>query len=1442
MKAYLIQIDARDSAGDPMTMCFASHDDAGLCHHSGETWWPAIARLPSLSYDFFDGGFRGDISNPSGSFSVSMQAFPDMASAIWSDAAFTLYWMDFDDSVIANLATLFVGRVRSQPRFSGGRADIDFESDDRWLDEPLLDTYAGTGGVEGPDGLEGAVKPLLLGSPRFAPGVLIDAVDNIYQLSAYGAIQGVEAVYDRLSSLGASTGDHASLAALLAATIANGSWATCLALGLVRLGAPPDGQVCFHVSGDNVGGWSRLPGALISRIATIAGGVVSAASLTAISVSRPYNLSVALTDQITARELIQSIAASIKAVAGVDWSGNLFVVPLAITSAVKALNSDGSALPAIAEVSQLPVDPPFWRLATEAEKTWVIHGDADIAYQYNFRGAYATARVYRLDDVVSIDDGSTWRFVGAVPLAGSMPSDANANWERRSAATVVDFTNVTGTESLLADIAEALALAAARGKIWTGATFPSLAESNIGDTWIAPDGVFYDRVAPVGILLDTKAIVLGGFRPVFAWTRSVNQPLEATIATANDASATANAAADRIEAYDNDDILDISEKRSLVVEDAQLEGAYQQIILSAAAVGVSSTALTTARTSYRSFRDAISPAWNDTTQDSPVTRNSLDTVVNGFADAIEVLRKSIEAAIKGLADAAQSAAATAQATADAAEAGAAQANTILANIANDDLLTPDEKPEVILKRDVIVNEQAGIEASADDYGITTEKTAYTDAVTALTDYLATLTSPVLWSSLAGNTTIVGTTFRTKFADVYAARQVLLNKIAAVAAVRIENIGDDGILSRNEKLQLVREVAAILANHAALDAKATALGTAGTEQTAAQASIDALDAYLATLSPAWNDSSQDTAIVRATFDGKFSDVADDVAALQAAIQGIPGADGSPGAPGLNSAAVFLYRRSATTPDLPSTTSTYTFATGVLTGFDNSWSTTVPAGTDPLYITTASASGTGATDTIAAGEWASPTILARDGLIGEDGPPGDNGIDGLNNAVVFIYQRKSTEPSLPSATATYAFATGAITGLDNGWQATVPAGTDPLYVSTATASAAGTTDTIASGEWAAVTVMAQDGDKGNYIDILFYPPGPEPATPFGTSPSGWTNQPEEGGFYSRAERRASDGAIVTTWSVPVKLGAFRNRGAWNGTDTYYPDDTVQYSGGTYASSTVHSNSAPSGTDQDNANWFVIAAPGAAGTPATPPSAFSDTIDLTTQTGPVNLRTLADAAGYTGMSDATITFNVPTGVTITGGTSGTGGLNGITTGTWPSGYTIALDLSVTGNVYGGGGKGGNGESGDNGGTNGLNGGDAIYALEDIDIIVNSGGQVKGGGGGGGGGKGTTTTPGGEPIFFGGGGGGGGAPNGAGGIAGYSDVAPAASDGSAGTTGGGGAGGALGNATYSSAGGNGGGFATAGTNVTSGTNGGSAGYAIRKNGKTVNVTNNGTITGTEG
>jgi hypothetical protein len=554
----------------------------------------------------------------------------------------------------------------------------------------------------------------------------------------------------------------------------------------------------------------------------------------------------------------------------------------------------------------------------------------------------------------------------------------------------------------------------------------------------------------------------------------------------------------------------------------------------------------------------------------------------------------------------------------------------------------------------------------------------------------------------------------------------------------------------------------------------------------------------------------------------------------------GTDGTNGTNGLNVATVFLYKRAASTPAVPTTTSTFTFSTGVLTGHDNGWTQTVPAGSNPLYVITATAASSGTTDTIPTGEWASPTILAQDGA---------TGASGLNVATVYLYQRATTSPAVPTTTSTYTFATGALTGHDNGWTQTIPIGSDPLYIIFATAASVGTTDTLATGEWTTPVVLAY---PGNFIDLKFIRSASEPTTPTGDTPSGWYDSIPSGtdAIWMISGTKKASGTLIGTWSTPERLTSTTFRGAYDTGTTYYQFDTVTYNGGTYiASANNFSAQAPSGTDQANAYWDVTAAPGGEGAPGDPPSSFSATINLTSGAA-VNLRTVANTAGYTGTSDATITFKVPNAVVCRGLAGKPGGF-GIDTGTWPTGsYTIALTLIVEsgGIVDGGGGNGGTGGNGGPGGTGGT-GGDAIYVRVPMTggITINSGGTVRRGGGGGGGGGGQTrflrdseTGEYQEDASVAGGTGGGGFPNGSPG----------------GTTSGGGTGGsgtALGTG-MSGAGGNGGGASTTATggSAATGTNTfgihwgnytgggiGAPGFAVRKNGNTVTVTNNGTMNG---
>ena len=107
----------------------------------------------------------------------------------------------------------------------------------------------------------------------------------------------------------------------------------------------------------------------------------------------------------------------------------------------------------------------------------------------------------------------------------------------------------------------------------------------------------------------------------------------------------------------------------------------------------------------------------------------------------------------------------------------------------------------------------------------------------------------------------------------------------------------------------------------------------------------------------------------------------------------------------------------------------------------------------------------------GERGREGLPGRDGVDGSpgrdgtDGTDGTNGTDGYNNIIVMLYKRSATAPTIDFQTdVTYTFSTKTLSNIPSGWSRTPPAtGTDPLYVTAATAMSRTDTDTISYNEW-------------------------------------------------------------------------------------------------------------------------------------------------------------------------------------------------------------------------------------------------------------------------------------------------------------------------------------------------------------------------------------------
>lgn len=734
---------------------------------NGVKWWPGILRKPVLAMKLFDGDFSSPVSSGQAALDLSVDALEKMnANArrfIWAGATITIWAGSSGDAW--PWVKVFSGRAdafKAQGNQLSLTAEVDAEP---FAAQVLSLTYAGTGGAEGDADIKGKPKPWAFGAPRNVEPVLIDSVNSVFQVSAYGAIKAVETLYERGAAFSASFGDYSTYANLVAANIPAGRWATCLNSGLIRLGAPPYGVITADIQGDYQGStWRRLPGAIIQRICSQLGISSSRLNLTSLNALDSFaaslpgggNISLYLTSQADVMDLARQIALGFNAQAGVSWIGNLFISRVEVGSPVATLDAQQHRLPRVVESVETDVSPPYSKIQMGGERSWRVHNFDEIAFQAELidRGEYSASTVYREGNIVSLTDGSRWVFVGVTPVANSLPSDANANWSRMTSAV-----QQAAIDALSVLVADAQATADAKRTVFYQASAPTAAESEENDLWInsADGNRLYRRVAGAGTIEIGGAEVTIGGQPIeLPWTLADDQRIGQAILDAAGAQATA---------------------------DGKVESFTMFSATEPEPVGTGIGDLL-----CRLYLNPIQiDRWDGDSWEPVATYGATAAQAAGIISAIDA------------ADAAQT-------TANTAQANASTALTELANIASDSLLTPDEKPRVIQDRDVITAEQAGIDAQANTYGITTEKTAYDSAVSALTSYLATLTSPVLWSNLTGNTTIVGTTFSQKFKDVYDARQILLNKIANEAGKRadwslISNIPYEQVISNRDDVAL-----------------------------------------------------------------------------------------------------------------------------------------------------------------------------------------------------------------------------------------------------------------------------------------------------------------------------------------------------------------------------------------------------------------------------------------------------------------------------------------------------------------------------------------------------------------------------------------------------------------------------------------------------------------
>lgn len=267
--------------------------------------------------------------------------------------------------------------------------------------------------------------------------------------------------------------------------------------------------------------------------------------------------------------------------------------------------------------------------------------------------------------------------------------------------------------------------------------------------------------------------------------------------TADTAKTSAQTANNTLKDIADDNKITPTEKQSTKLEWDKIVGEKPKIVSEAGKFGVS---LTSYNSAYSTLETYITPILSSLTSTSSITGttfrsnfanyyNARQDVLNGITTKAKELAGTAQStannaqtaadAAQKAADAANALATTAKSTAETAKSSAQTANNKLGEIASDSKLTPSEKQSTKLEWDKIVGEKTRITNEATKFGVST--TTYTNNYNTLNSYI----TPLL-SDLNSTSDIVGTTFRSNFANYYNARQDVLNLISSKAKTLADN--------------------------------------------------------------------------------------------------------------------------------------------------------------------------------------------------------------------------------------------------------------------------------------------------------------------------------------------------------------------------------------------------------------------------------------------------------------------------------------------------------------------------------------------------------------------------------------------------------------------------------------------------------------------------------
>lgn len=341
--------------------------------------------------------------SPAGDASINI-----MAALHWKDAPFTLYMGD-ENSAGALPGVLLTGKCMSH-KITDSVLQLAMADPAVDLKRPIIvDTFAGTGGVEGPAEWKGRRKRRIWGFTFNNEGEPIDPPNNIYcfsdparQLSGFAQVRDKGAVAASTTTLAWQGSVAATFTALQAAVAPAGGGVLCPSIGMVKWWTRPAGALCADIQGETAGGYSEYVAGIVNAILTSrAGPPLVAGTVAAINAIRPNSCG------YVADDLDTEISAALDWLLGgcsLLWvleatTGQIRIEPWAFTAPVATFNSDHAV--------RVNSFPPLKSRRIGYRRNHRVHSPGDIA------------AILTYGDGTPIDDYQT-RIITAIRPDGSL--------------------------------------------------------------------------------------------------------------------------------------------------------------------------------------------------------------------------------------------------------------------------------------------------------------------------------------------------------------------------------------------------------------------------------------------------------------------------------------------------------------------------------------------------------------------------------------------------------------------------------------------------------------------------------------------------------------------------------------------------------------------------------------------------------------------------------------------------------------------------------------------------------------------------------------------------------------------------------------------------------------------------------------------------------------